>query len=153
VTAEGREPIPLPVEGTDGIFQPVIKKAPPARKSEAAISPEVLCERRPLGRERLPDVYPVPLVVERSLGAAEPELESVADAIVEVAVEQIGRVVGPPPLVAGGMPPVRPRLTEPPSLVLGCIASTGASTSAFRPRFALRSSRTSRESCSFCFVS
>jgi len=41
----------------------------------------------------VPDVDAVPLVGERGLIAAEPELESVAEAVVDVAVEQVEGIV------------------------------------------------------------
>ena len=82
-------PVPLTVEGADRIFHPVAERASPAHESEAAIAFEVGGEQRPLRREQVPDVDAVPLVGERGLIAAEPELESVAEAVVDVAVEQV----------------------------------------------------------------
>ncbi len=86
-------PVTLTVEGADRIFQPVAERASPAHESEAALTFEVGGEQRPLRREQVPDVDAVPLVGERGLIAAEPELESVAEAVVDVAVEQVEGIV------------------------------------------------------------
>src|SRR5262249_14142066 len=74
--------------------RPVIERASPAHEAEATIAFEVGGEQRPLGGESMPDVDPIPLVGERSLVAAEPELESVVEAVVEITIQEVRSGIG-----------------------------------------------------------